>query len=142
MIISLDSLKNNNEDLYESLINHDYRIYKSGSYISEGKFNGMIDLSKKDESKSIVEFKLGNKNLMLTVAENQYIDKICDSFNDKEFNIIYEDSKLFNHLMNLANHVPEFPIDESIYDASIKRDFRKYGINFKKIYDIYMLSRS
>lgn len=142
MIISLDRLKNDNKELYDNLINCNYRIYKSKKYISEGCFNGSLDISKNNEQKSIIEFQLGNKTLLLTISENQYINQILEKFKDREFNVIREDSKLYNHLMNLANHVPEFPIDESVYDQQIKKDFKKYGLNFKKIYDIYILDKS
>ena len=37
--------------------------------------------------------------------------------------------------MNLANKLPLYCFDESLYDEDIKKKIKKYGVNFKKIYE-------
>ena len=132
---NLLSIKENNKELYNSLFNYDCKVTYNDKLLYEGKFNEDIDLGKHNKSQIIYQFNINNKNILLLAESNENIDKLHKLFENIEFESIYEDAKLFNKSMNLANKLPLYNIDESLYEKDIKNNIKKYGINFKKIYE-------
>ena len=139
---SLVSIKENNKELYEKLFNYDCKVTYNDKLLYEGKFNEDIDLGKYNKSQIIYNFNIKDKNILILCDYNNSIDKLKKLFENQEFESIYSDAKLFNKTMNLANNLPLLNIDESLYDTDIKKNIRKYGMNFKKIYENLMFVES
>lgn len=139
---SLVSIKENNKELYEKLFNYDCKVTYNDKVLYEGKFNEDIDLGKYNKSQIIYNFNIKDKNILILCDYNNNIDKLKKLFENQEFESIYSDAKLFNKTMNLANNLPLLNIDESLYDTDIKKNIRKYGMNFKKIYENLMFVES
>lgn len=139
---SLVSIKENNKELYEKLFNYDCKVTYNDKVLYEGKFNEDIDLGKYNKSQIIYNFNIKDKNILILCDYNNSIDKLKKLFENQEFESIYSDAKLFNKTMNLANNLPLLNIDESLYDTDIKKNIRKYGMNFKKIYENLMFVES
>ena len=139
---SLISIKENNKELYEKLFNYDCKVTYNDKILYEGKFNEDIDLGKYNKSQIIYNFNIKDKNILILCDYNNSIDKLKKLFENQEFESIYSDAKLFNKTMNLANNLPLLNIDESLYDTDIKKNIRKYGMNFKKIYENLMFVES
>ena len=76
----------------------------------------------------------------MTYKKNNNIDKFKKLFENKDFNNIYDDAKLFNKAMNLANKLPLYNIDNSLYEDNINKSIKKYGLNFQKIYENYIIN--
>ena len=139
---SLVSIKENNKELYEKLFNYDCKVTYNDKLLYEGKFNEDIDLGKYNKSQIIYNFNIKDKNILILCDYNNSIDKLKKLFENQEFESIYSDAKLFNKTMNLANNLPLLNIDERLYDTDIKKNIRKYGMNFKKIYENLMFVES
>jgi len=137
---NLLSIKENNKELYNSLFNYDCKVTYNDKLLYEGKFNEDINLGKYNKSQIIYQFNINNKNVLILAENNDNIDKLKKLFENVEFDSIYENAQLFNKTMNLANKLPLLNIDESIYDNEIKKKIRRYGINFKKIYENLLIS--
>ena len=78
---------------------------------------------------------LNNHNILMLAEANDNIDKLKKLFEGKEFEVIYEDAKLFNKSMNLANKLPLYNFDKGLFESNIQKSIRRYGVNFQKIYE-------
>lgn len=129
------NIKENNKELYDKLFEYNCKITYNNKIIYEGLFKEDIDFGKYSPSQIVYEFSINSKHILMLHENNDNIDKLQKMFEDKEFDVIYEDFKLFNKCMNLANKLPLYNLDESLYTKDIKMKFRKYGTNFQKIYE-------
>ena len=132
---NLSYIKENNKELYDKLFEYDCKVTYNDKVLYEGKFNEDIDLGKHNKAQVLYQFNINNKNILMLAEANENIDKLHKLFENVEFDSIYDDAKLFNKSMNLANKLPLYNIDESLYDINIKKNIKRYGINFKKIYE-------
>ena len=129
------NIKENNKELYDKLFEYKCKVTYNNKLIYEGLFKEDIDFGKYNLSQIVYEFIINDKHILMLHENNENIDKLQKMFEDKEFNVIYEDFKLFNKCMNLANKLPLYNLNEELYDKDLKNKFRKYGTNFQKIYE-------
>lgn len=136
---TLTELKEQWPNLYNRLIECDFRALYNDNVIWDAPFSETMEFPENiDKSKVVYEFKLNNKVVFFLAEENKDIDKIPNLFKNG-FDNIYKNFKLFNQAMNIANSLPSFQLDESLFDDNIKKSIRKYGMNFKKLYEAYLL---
>ena len=103
--------------------------------IYEGIYKEDIDYGKYNRSNIVCEFNINNNKILLLLKNNENIDKLNKLFENKQFNDIYNDAKLFNKAMNLANNLPLYNFDKTLFEDNINKDIKKYGLNFQKIYE-------
>lgn len=136
MINSLRKIKLSNNELYNKLLEKNCKVLYNGRLLFEGKLKNFDNNTKYDKSLIVYEFDINDNVLLFTEEENNYIDQL--NINDiKELN---EDAKKFNKFMLLANNLPLFNLE--IIDESIKSKIRKYGTNYRKIYENILLKNN
>lgn len=131
---NIKNIKENNQELYKSLKLYNCKITYNSKILYEGIFNENIDLGKCNKSQVVYDFNINDKHCILLCEANENIEKLNKLFENKEFKDIYEDAKLYNKSMNLANKLPLYNLNESI-NNEIKSKIKRYGINFQKIYE-------
>lgn len=136
---NLVNLKEKNIDLYNRLFEYNCKVTYNSKVLYEGLYKEDIDLGKYSPTQVVYEFVINDKHILLLKENNENIDKLHQLFEGKEFDVIYEDFKLFNKCMNLANKLPLYNLNEELYEKEIKSKFRKYGTNFQKIYENLVL---
>ena len=132
---NLENIKKNNQELYEKLQNYNCKMTYNNKIVYEGLFKEDIDFGKYNQSNIVCEFNINNNNILLLLKENENIDKLNKLFENKQFNDIYNDAKLFNKAMNLANNLPLYNFNKTLFEDNINKDIKKYGLNFQKIYE-------
>ena len=139
---NLENIKNNNQNLYEKLQNYNCKMTYNNKIIYEGIYKEDIDFGKYNQSNIVCEFNINNNNIILLLKNNENIDKLNKLFENKQFNDIYNDAKLFNKAMNLANNLPLYNFDKELFESNINKDIKKYGINFQKVYENLQISNN
>ena len=139
---SLENIKINNYDLYEKLQKYNCKMTYNNKIIYEGIYKEDIDFGKYNQSNIVCEFNINNNKILLLLKDNENIDKLNKLFENKQFNDIYNDAKLFNKAMNLANNLPLYNFDKELFESNINKDIKKYGINFQKIYENLQISNN
>lgn len=129
---NLLSIKENNQELYNKLFNYNCKVTYNNRVIYEGLFNEDIDLGKYNKSQIVYDFTINENHILILAEENKNIETLYKLFENKEFKDIFEDAKLYNKSMNLANKLPLYNLNE---DESIKSYIKKHGINLQKIYE-------
>ena len=132
---NLENIKNNDKELYEKLQKYNCKMTYNNKVIYEGIYKEDIDYGKYNQSNIICEFNINNNNVLMLLKNNENIAKLNKLFENKQFTDIYNDAKLFNKAMNLANNLPLYNFDKSLFENNICKDIRKYGMNFQKIYE-------
>jgi len=132
---NLAYIKENNKELFDKLFEYDCKVTYNDKVLYEGKFNEDIDLGKHNKSQVLYQFNINNHNILMLSEANDNIDKLKKLFEGKEFEVIYEDAKLFNKSMNLANKLPLYNFDKGLFESNIQKSIKRYGINFQKIYE-------
>jgi len=132
----------NNQDLYKKFSNLNCKVTYNNKVIYEGIFNKDIDLSKYNKSQIVYNFNVEDKHLIFLGEDNENINKLSQLFDNKEFDDIYNDAKLFNKAMNLANKLPLYNFDKELFEDNLNKNIRKFGINFQKIYENLSLVES
>lgn len=133
---NINTLKNNPE-LFEKFSNINCKVTYNNKLLYEGIFKeNNIDLSKYNNSLIVYDFLFENdKHALFLGEENNNIQKLNELFENKEFDDIYNDAKLFNKAMNLANKLPLYNFDKELFENNLNKSIKKYGINFQKIYE-------
>lgn len=129
------NLITNNQDLYKKFSNLNCKVTYNNKVIYEGIFNKDIDLSKYKKSQVVYNFNVEDKHFIFLGEDNENINKLSKLFENKEFDDIYKDAKLFNKAMNLANNLPLYNFDKELFEDNLNKNIRKFGINFQKIYE-------
>lgn len=129
---NLLSIKENNQELYNKLFNYNCKVTYNNRVIYEGLFNEDIDLGKYNKSQIVYDFTINENHILILAEENKNIETLYKLFENKEFKDIFEDAKLYNKSMNLANKLPLYNLNE---DELIKSYIKKHGINLQKIYE-------
>lgn len=132
---NLDNIKNNNQELYEKLQKYNCKMTYNNKVIYEGIYKEDIDYGKYNQSNIVCEFNINDNKILLLLKNNENINKLNKLFENKQFNDIYNDAKLFNKAMNLANNLPLYNFDKTLFEDNINKDIKKYGLNFQKIYE-------
>lgn len=129
-----------NPELYEQLISStSCKLINNGATIYEGILENFelpedIEL----ENTIVCKFNIDNLPAMFLLTENKNISKLKNLFEGRSFERIYNDAKLFNKAMTLANSLPLYNItNESNTSEQNIRGIRKFGTNFQKIYENY-----
>lgn len=131
---SINNIKNNQE-LYDKLSKYNCKVTYNNKVLYEGLYNEDIDYGKYNKQQIVYEFSIDNKKVLMLAEENKNIDTLRKLFENKDFSEIYNDAKLFNKAMNLANKLPLYNFDKELYENNIQKDIRKFGMNFQKIYE-------
>lgn len=129
-----------NPELYEHLISStSCKLTNNGATIYEGILeNFELPEDVELENTIVCEFDIDNLPAMFLLTENKNISKLKDLFEGRSFERIYNDAKLFNKTMTLANSLPLYNItNESNTSEQNIRGIRKFGTNFQKIYENY-----
>ena len=130
---NLLSIKENNKELYDKLFKYQCKVTYNNKILYEGLFKEDIDLGKYNKTQVVYDFEINENHILILGEENKNIDILYKLFENKEFKDIFEDAKLYNKSMNLANKLPLYNlIDE---DENIKSNIKKHGINLQKIYE-------
>ena len=132
---NLDNIKKNNQDLYENLQKYNCKMTYNNKIVYEGIYKEDIDYGKYNQSNIVCEFNINDNKILLLLKNNENINKLNKLFENKQFNDIYNDAKLFNKAMNLANNLPLYNFDKTLFEDNINKDIKKYGLNFQKIYE-------
>jgi len=132
---NLENIKTNYHELYENLQKYNCKITYNGKIVYEGIFKDNIDFGKYNQSNLVCEFNINDKKILFLIKENKNIEKLNKLFENKSFDDIYSDAKLFNKAMNLANNLPLYNLDNILFEESINKSIKKYGTNFQKIYE-------
>lgn len=127
---NIKDIEQNNQELYNKLIERDCKATYNNKILYEGKYNPDFNYNKIDESCVVLTFDLDNTKFITLCKENKNIDILKESLTD--FNNIYNDTKLYNKLMNLANKLP-------LYNICEDNNINNKGDNFKKIYENFLL---
>lgn len=139
---SLENIKINNQELYEKLQKYNCKMTYNNKVIYEGIYKEDIDYKKYNQSNIVCEFNINDNKVLLLLKNNENIDKLNKLFENKQFNDIYNDAKLFNRAMNLANNLPLYNLDKELFENNINKDIKKYGMNFQKIYENLQISNN
>ena len=139
---NLENIKKNNQDLYEKLQKYNCKMTYNNKIIYEGIYKEDIDFGKYNQSNIVCEFNINDNKILLLLKDNENINKLNKLFENKQFNDIYNDAKLFNKAMNLANNLPLYNFDKTLFEDNINKDIKKYGINFQKIYENLQISNN
>lgn len=130
---NLLSIKENNQDLYNKLFNYNCKVTYNNKVIYEGLFKEDIDLEKYNKAQIVYNFEINENHILILGEENKNIETLYKLFENKEFKNIFEDAKLYNKSMNLANKLPLYNLVNENED--IKLSIKKHGINLQKIYE-------
>ena len=139
---SIENIKNNNQELYKKLQKYNCKITYNNKIVYEGIYKEDIDYGKYNQSNIVCEFNINNNKILLLLKNNENIDKLNKLFENKQFDDIYNDAKLFNKAMNLANSLPLYNLDKELFENNINKDIKKYGMNFQKIYENLQISNN
>jgi len=139
---SLENIKINNQELYEKLQKYNCKMTYNNKVIYEGIYKEDIDYKKYNQSNIVCEFNINDNKILLLLKNNENIDKLNKLFENKQFDDIYNDAKLFNRAMNLANNLPLYNLDKELFENDINKDIKKYGMNFQKIYENLQISNN
>lgn len=131
---TINSIKNNQE-LFDKLSKYECKVSYNNKILYEGLFNENIDTKKYNKSQIVYDININENHIILLGDENKDIEKLNHLFENKEFNDIFNDPKLFNKAMNLANNLPLYNFDKTILEDNIKNNIKKYGMNLQKIYE-------
>ena len=132
---NLENIKKNNQDLYEKLQKYNCKMTYNNKIVYEGIYKEDIDYGKYNQSNIVCEFNINDNKILLLLKDNENINKLNKLFENKQFNDIYNDAKLFNKAMNLANNLPLYNFNKTLFEDNINKDIKKYGLNFQKIYE-------
>ena len=132
---NLENIKKNNQDLYEKLQKYNCKMTYNNKIVYEGIYKEDIDYKKYNQSNIVCEFNINDNKILLLLKDNENINKLNKLFENKQFNDIYNDAKLFNKAMNLANNLPLYNFNKTLFEDNINKDIKKYGLNFQKIYE-------
>ena len=138
---SLKNIKENNQELYDKLITLDCSILYNGNLLYEGKlqdFNIDEINEKYNRSQIVYRINVNDNDIIFLEEENQNISKVNSLFENNEFDNIFNDAKLFNEAMVLANDLPFYGIEFD--EENIKNKIQKYGMNMQKLYENYYFS--
>lgn len=133
MLNSLRYLEKNNKPVYDILNENECTVMYNGITLFEGKLKDFVNDTKYDKSLIVYRFNINDNVLFLTEGYNEYVKQLDINNIDEMLN----DPKKFNQMMLLANNLPLFNLD--ITDESIKENIRKYGTNYRKIYENLLL---
>lgn len=125
-------------ELFEKLKNnYDCVVSYNGKTLYEGRFNDELDLNESyDPSCVVVEFLINEQSAMFTLTENTSIKKLKELFEGREFEELKTDAKLYNSAMMLANNLP---VLNFTFDEADNADIRKYGANYRKLLENYIM---
>ena len=113
----------------------------NGNLLYEGKLQGfnIDDINEKyNKSQIVYRINTNDNNIVLLEEENENISKVNNLFENNEFNSIFNDPKLFNEAMILANELPFYGLEFD--EEDVKNKIQKYGINMQKLYENYYFS--
>jgi fructose 1,6-bisphosphatase len=132
---TINTLKNNQE-LFEKFSKLNCKVTYNNKLIYEGIYNeNNIDINKYNNSQIVYDFPINDQHILFLGENNENIDKLNKLFENREFEDIYNDAKLFNKAMNLANKLPLYNFNKELFEDNINKNIRKYGINFQKIFE-------
>ena len=141
MLTIADINKENSEILYWLEESTPCKISINGKVIFEGLIDNYTEPDNIDNTITVCEFETEDKHLLTLIESNVFIKELKELFENKEFETIYSDSKLFNKAMLMANHLPLYNItNESNTSPENLKAIKKYGTNFQKIYENYYIS--
>jgi len=125
-------------ELFEKLKNnYDCVVSYNCKTLYEGRFNDELDLNESyDPSCVVVEFLINEQSAMFTLTENTSIKKLKELFEGREFEELKTDAKLYNSAMMLANNLPALNFT---FDEADNADIRKYGANYRKLLENYIM---
>lgn len=137
---NIKELKEKNSIIYKKLLECNCRISVNDKILYEGLLKDYVkeENSKHDPSIIVYEFDINGKKIILTEEHNESLiqfAKYCEDLND--INDIFDNPSLYNNMMFLANDLPLYSF-ENINDDD-KEKIRRYGMNYKKLYENYML---
>lgn len=138
---SLKNIKENNKELYDKLSEFECSVLYNGNLLYEGKLQGfnINDINEKyNKSQIVYRINTNDNNIVLLEEENKNISKVNNLFENNEFNSIFNDPKLFNEAMILANELPFYGLEFD--EEDVKSKIQKYGINMQKLYENYYFS--
>ena len=138
---SLKNIKENNKELYNKLSEFECSVLYNGNLLYEGKLQGfnIDDINEKyNKSQIVYRINTNDNNIVLLEEENENISKVNNLFENNEFNSIFNDPKLFNEAMILANELPFYGLEFD--EEDVKNKIQKYGINMQKLYENYYFS--
>ena len=116
-------------------------VLYNGNLLYEGKLQGfnIDDINEKyNKSQIVYRINTNDNNIVLLEEENENISKVNNLFENNEFNSIFNDPKLFNEAMILANELPFYGLEFD--EEDVKNKIQKYGINMQKLYENYYFS--
>ena len=132
---TINTLKNNQE-LFEKFSKLNCKVTYNNKLIYEGIYNeNNIDINKYNNSQIVYDFPINDQHILFLGENNENIDKLNKLFENREFEDIYNDAKLFNRAMNLANKLPLYNFNKELFEDNINKNIRKYGVNFQKIFE-------
>ena len=140
---SLKNIKENNKELYDKLSEFECSVLYNGNLLYEGKLQGfnIDDINEKyNKSQIVYRINTNDNNIVLLEEENENISKVNSLFENNEFNSIFNDPKLFNEAMILANELPFYGLEFD--EEDVKNKIQKYGINMQKLYENYYFSNN
>lgn len=125
---NLKDIKNDSINFYNKLIECQCKVTYNGKTLYEGYYDVNYDYKNKDLSKVVIDFEFDNNHFIVTETHNYASDKLYQLMENKEFNDIRNDYKLYNKVMNLANDLPYYGICE-------EREITSKGVNYTKLFE-------
>lgn len=143
---SLLQLRKDLPDLWDDLLQYECEMSSNGVVLYKGKLTEEQIDSYKDTKKDIyVRFNIDkDRHVMLSLNEDNATNKF-ESYikSDQTFEELMNDPKTFNSLMNLANSLPDVQINSEILKEyitpTIKKSITKYGNNYRKLFEHFIL---
>lgn len=135
---SIQQFRTSEPSLYRFLIdNYECTVEVNGQVIHQGKYNESLETDEYSD-RMILKFD-GTPRMVMTVTENQTINEFKESFGQNPFIQSMTDAKFYNKMMNLANHLPLWNLDESLIPDIVKVKIATHGINMQKLYENYIV---
>lgn len=136
----MNNIKDINQSLVEEFEKLDCKVSINGKLLYEGKFKNDLEFPKKNKSQIVYEFNINNDNVYMLADENNNIVELKKLFEGKKFEDMKTNPLLYNKAMELANKLPLYNLE--IVDESLKKDIKKHGLNYRKVYENLIIDYS
>jgi hypothetical protein len=128
---NIKSIRENNQELYNTLIEYNCIALYNGNLLYTGKYNENYDFTGIDKSRVVLKFDIPNEKQFICLEEhNEAIDQLKSLI--PEFSSLRSNPKTYNKAVNISFNLP-------IYNICEDETILKQGTSIVKIYEnLYM----
>lgn len=138
MITTLNYIKENNIEVYNTLLQCECKVTYNGRVIYEGQYDENYEYPKKyDKSKIVIEFNINEHKGIFLLEENQAIKEYEALLKEHSFEEICNTPSLYNKSMNLANKLPIYLLEMN--KEEVTKRYGKMSGNMNILFENYIL---